>query len=75
MTCNAIYSQKARTKSKTSVAQTVSQPTVYAKGFDTQFTPQVPSIAQENSPDLHILGTVPLTLTLERVQKDAPSSH
>jgi hypothetical protein len=33
MTCNAIYRQKARIKSKTSVAQTVSQPTVYAKGL------------------------------------------
>jgi hypothetical protein len=30
MTCNAIYWQKAITKSKTSVAQTVSQPPVYA---------------------------------------------
>jgi hypothetical protein len=33
MTCHAIYWQKARTKSKTSVAQTVSQPSVYAKGL------------------------------------------
>jgi hypothetical protein len=33
MTCNAIYQQKARIKSKTSVAQTVSQLAVYAKGL------------------------------------------
>jgi hypothetical protein len=33
MTCNAIYWQKARIKSKTSVAQTASQPAVYAKGL------------------------------------------
>jgi hypothetical protein len=33
MTCNAIYWQKARIKSKTSVAQTDLQAAVYAKGF------------------------------------------
>jgi hypothetical protein len=33
MTCNAIYWQKARIKSKTSVAQTASQVAVYAKGL------------------------------------------
>jgi hypothetical protein len=36
MTCNAIYWQKARTKSKTSVAQTASQGTVYAKVLNLQ---------------------------------------
>jgi hypothetical protein len=35
MTRNAIYRQKSRIKSKTSVAQTVSQPAVYAKGLQT----------------------------------------
>jgi hypothetical protein len=35
MACNAIYRQKARTKSKTSVAQTISQLAVYAKGLIT----------------------------------------
>jgi hypothetical protein len=33
MTCNAIYWQKARIKSKTSLAQTASQAAVYAKGL------------------------------------------
>jgi hypothetical protein len=33
MTCNAIYWEKARIKSKTTVAQTASQVAVYAKGL------------------------------------------
>jgi hypothetical protein len=36
MTCHAICRQKARIKSKTSVAQTASQVAVYAKGLTTQ---------------------------------------
>jgi hypothetical protein len=37
MTCNAIYRQKARIKSKTSVAQT-SQTAVYVKGLTLRHT-------------------------------------
>jgi hypothetical protein len=37
MTCNAIYRQKARIKSKTSVAQTGSQLVVYAKGLNSSW--------------------------------------
>jgi hypothetical protein len=36
MTCNAIYRQRARIKSKTSVAQTASQAAVYVKGLSNQ---------------------------------------
>jgi hypothetical protein len=43
MTCHAIYWQKARTKSKESVAQTASQPFVYAKGLNKENT--VPCIS------------------------------
>jgi hypothetical protein len=32
-TCNAIYWQKARIKSETSMAQTISRATVYGKGL------------------------------------------
>jgi hypothetical protein len=41
MTCNAIYWQKARIKSKTLVAQTVSQPAVYAKGLAYNLRPSI----------------------------------
>jgi hypothetical protein len=44
MTCNAIYRQKARIKSKILVAPTVSQPVVYAKGLRT--TILMPTLSQ-----------------------------